>query len=385
MNIDFLTPVNQALLTPLHGSTLDVLGKSVRFHTTDAFPELSDVKVAIVGVRDGRGAVNNPNCGYSLDSIREKLYQLFPGNWSTTIADIGDILMGESVSDTYFALSSTINSLLKLNIIPVIIGGGQDLTYANYRAYDNLEQTVNLVSVDSRFDIGNIDDDINSRSYLSKIILEQPNNLFNFSNIGYQTYFNSQEEIKLLENLYFDAYRLGAVKDITLVEPILRDADVVSVDIGAVRQSEAPGNNNASPNGFYGEDLCAIARYAGISDKVTSFGVYEYSEAFDVNGQTAHLIAQTLWYFIEGVNFRAKDYPYATKESYQKFIVMLDNDDPINFYKSDKSGRWWMEINLFSNTKHKRHTLIPCSYQDYEHALEQKIPPRWYKALQKLT
>ena len=164
----------------------------------------------------------------------------------------------------------------------------------------------------------------------------------------------------------------------------MRDADIVSVDIGSVRKSEAPGNNSSSPNGFYGEEICAIARYAGISDKVTSFGVYEYNSKLDVQNQTAHLIAQMLWYFIEGVNFRAKDYPYATKESYQRFTVMLDDDDPINFYKSDKSGRWWMEINLISNNKHKRHALIPCSYQDYEHALQQKIPNRWYKALQKM-
>ena len=165
----------------------------------------------------------------------------------------------------------------------------------------------------------------------------------------------------------------------------MRDADVVSIDIGCVRQSEAPANNNASPNGFYGEDICAIARYAGISDKVTSFGIYEYNSKLDSNYQTASLIAQMIWYFIEGVNARAKDYPFVTKENYQKFTVLLSDDDPINFYKSDKSGRWWMEINLISNNKHKRHALIPCNYRDYEQALKQKMPDRWFKALQKLV
>ena len=215
--------------------------------------------------------------------------------------------------------------------------------------------------------------------------MEQPNNLFNYSNIGYQTYYNSQEEIQLLENLYFDAYRLGEVKNLQLVEPIMRDADIVSIDIGAVKQSDAIANNNCSPNGFYGEEICAIARYAGISDKVTSFGVYEYNARIDNKNQTAALIAQVIWYFIEGVNFRAKDYPYSTKESYQKFTVMLEDDDPVNFYKSDKSGRWWMEINLITDNKYKRHTLIPCAYQDYVKATERQIPERWYKAQQKLT
>ena len=164
----------------------------------------------------------------------------------------------------------------------------------------------------------------------------------------------------------------------------MRDADIVSIDIGSIKQSDAPANNNASPNGFYGEEICAISRYAGISDKVSSFGIYEYNSKFDNNHQTAHLIAQMVWYFIEGVNFRAKDYPFCTKKSYQKFIVLVENDNPINFYKSDKSGRWWMEINISTNNKYKRHALIPCTYQDYLEAIEQKIPERWYKALRKL-
>ncbi|WP_281979781.1 formimidoylglutamase [Tenacibaculum mesophilum] len=386
MNIDFFSPIEDSVATSVVLQPSSVLGRTIQLHTVqDGFPDLTEVTIAILGVKDDRGAAGNLGSGKELHEIRKHLYQLFPGNWHTRIADLGNIEKGNTLEDTYFAVKSSVAFLLKKNILPVIIGGGQDLTYANYRAYDELEQTVNLVVVDSRFDLGSIEEELSSQSYLSRIVMEEPNNLFNFSNIGYQTYFNSQEEINLLDKLYFEAYRLGEVKNITLVEPIMRDADVVSVDIGSVRQSDAPANKNASPNGFYGEELCAVARYAGISDKVTSFGIYEYNSLLDLNHQTAKLIAQVIWYFIEGVNSRAKDYPFVTKESYQKFTVLLNDDDPINFYKSDKSGRWWMEINLISNNKHKRHALIPCNYRDYEQALQQKIPERWYKALQKLV
>ena len=77
----------------------------------------------------------------------------------------------------------------------------------NYRAYDSLEQTVNITAVDSRFDLGNPEDDLTSQSYLSKVIMQEPSNLFNYSNVGYQTYFNAQEEIELLDNLFFDSSR----------------------------------------------------------------------------------------------------------------------------------------------------------------------------------
>ena len=152
--------------------------------------------------------------------------------------------------------------------------------------------------------------------------METPNNLFNYSNIGFQTFFNSQEEIDLIEKLHFDAYRLGEVtNDLTIVEPILRDADMVSIDLGAVRMSDAPGNSNGVPNGFYGDQICSIARYAGISKKISSFGIYEFNAKFDERRQTAHLIAQMIWYFIEGHNYRIKEYPFESKKKYKKYIV----------------------------------------------------------------
>ena len=385
MNKDFLSPIKETALAHLVLPSPLCLGNKIRIHSDqNGFPDLDDVKIAIFGVQEDRNSENNFGCGENLHFVRRKIYELFPGDWHTEIADIGNIAKGDKVSDTYFAVSEVITSLLKKDIIPIIIGGGQDITYVNYRAYDALEQSVNITAVDSRFDLGNLDDELTSQSYLSKIIMQEPNNLFNYCNVGYQTYFNSQEAIQLLDSLFFDAYRLGNAKELENIEPAFRNADIVSIDLGAVRQSEAPANNNASPNGFYGEEICAISRYAGLSDKVSSFGIYEYNSKLDNNHQTANLIAQMIWYFIEGVNYRVKDYPFSGKENYQKFTVMLEDDDPLVFYKSNKTGRWWIEINILSDNKYKRHALIPCTFKDYTEATKQIIPERWYKAMQKM-
>jgi arginase family enzyme len=384
MSLDFLIPLENEVLETIMSYPEQSLAHYVDLHTAEnGLPELKGVTIAILGVEEGRGAVGNDTTGYGLDNVRSYLYKLFPGNWGTKVVDLGNVSRGNEITDTYFVLKEVVATLVKKNIIPVIVGGGQDLTYANYRAYDSLEQMVNVVSVDSKFDLGTMEDTLNSNSYLSKIVMEEPANLFNFSNIGYQTFFNSQEEIDLLQGLSFDTYRLGEAKNLEIVEPIMRDADIVSIDIGSVRKSEAPGNENATPNGFYGDDICAISRYAGISDKVTSFGIYEFNNRFDDNGQTAHLIAQMIWYFIEGVSYRAKDYPFCTKENYLKYIVPQD-DEIMNFYKSHKSGRWWLEIHTLTDNKYKRHALIPCTYQDYLDATNQNIPERWFKALRKL-
>jgi len=385
MNTDFLTPIHTVLEESLDMLLPGTLGNSIQIHTQkNGFPDLNTTKIAILGVDEDRSTDGNFGSGKDLHHIRSHFYKLFPGDWKVPIADLGNIRKGESISDTHFAVKEVIKNLLKMNIVPILIGGGQDITFSNYKAYDDLEQTVNLVVVDSKFDLGNLEDKLSSKSYLSKIIMEVPTNLFNFSNIGYQTYLNPQEEIKLIQGLNFDTYRLAEAKELEILEPVLRDADIVSIDIGSVRQSDAPANKNVSPNGFYGDEICGIARYAGISDKVSSFGIYEYNSKFDNNNLTAHLIAQMIWCFIEGFNSRVKDYPFATKEDYQKFTVMLENDDPINFYKSNKTGRWWMEINLIQHNKYKRRALIPCTYQDYLETTNQMIPERWFKAQSKM-
>lgn len=385
MNFNFLSPVSDDVLA--HNELLpeQTLGKKIRKHTTRAgMPDLDGVKVAIVGVRENRNDIGNVLYEIQFDSIRIALYGLFPGNWDTPIADLGDILQGESIEDTYFALRTTLSILIEKKVIPIILGGGQDLTYSNYRAYDTFSPMVNIVNVDSNFDLGDASQPIKNNSYFGNIITEKPYNLFNYSTIGYQTYFNSQEEIDLMDKLYFEAYRLGEIsKNIHLVEPVMRDAHIVSIDLKSVRASEVSAKQKHSPNGFDGKEICSIARYAGISNKVSSFGVYEYRPSKD-DTATSMLVAQILWYFIEGINCRVKDDDFDADSNYQKFNVLVEDDELI-FYKSVKTGRWWIEIPFLPNVnnKLKKHTLLPCMHEDYIEASHGKIPERWYKAYKK--
>lgn len=386
MNLnDFFDPINLSegdLNFNYKGSQLI---NSINF---DLNQDIDEYAIAIIGVGESRNSDDNYGCAQAPNHVRKYLYRLTDFKSNTKIIDLGNLKIGNSVDDTYFALSEILEFLIKKNVIPVIIGGSQDLTYSNFLAYKNLEQTVNLVSVDSKFDLGSNDDEINSNNFLTKIILHQPNYLFNYSNIGYQSYFIDKDEIELMSKLFFDTYRLGQVqKNIEEVEPIVRNADILSFDVSAIRQSEAPGNKNTSPNGFYGEQACQIARYAGLSDKLTSIGFYEINPDYDFNEQTAHSTAQMIWYFIDGVNHRKKDFPVGSRKSYLKYMVSIqDGENEVVFYKSDKSERWWMDVPYPSHKKikYERHLLIPCSYNDYEIACNNEVPNRWWQTFQKL-
>jgi len=379
MELDFLCSLDHETLKFIEGLSSQQLGSKVVFHTKEQFPDLNKIKIAIIGVLENRGDGNQTE-NVDLLPIRKEFYGLFPGNWDASIADLGDILAGNSAEDTYFALRKVVSSLIKKKIIPIILGGTQDLTYALYRAYDGLEQMVNLVSIDNKFDFGKESDTVSAASYLTKIIIDEPNNLFNYSNIGYQTYYNSQEEIDLIDKLFFEAYRLGDISNnIAIAEPVFRDADLVSLDLTSVKSSDSGNFTVFSPNGFNGKEICALSRYSGISDKVSLFGIFNHNNT----RQESVLIAQIIWYFIEGFHYRSNEYPFGSKDNYIKYIIPLEEE--LVFYKSNKTDRWWIEIPFISNSNNKlrKSTLLPCSYDEYLVACNQEIPERWWKAQRK--
>ena len=366
------------------------IGKSVNAYTINShFPELQDIDIAIVGVCEDRRAYTNIGCSTAPDKVRDFFYALYPGSFRPRIADLGNIHPGHDVEDTYYAVKSTVEYLIKNNIIPIIIGGSQDLTYAQFLGYEKLEQTINVVAIDSTFDLGNPEEDTTNTAYLDKIILHQPNYLFNYSNIGYQTYLVDQISLGMMNKLYFDTYRLGQVRDaIEESEPVIRHADMLSFDISAIKHSDAPANPNASPNGFYSEEACQMMRYAGMNDKLTSLGIYEINPEYDTQGKTSHLAAQMIWCFMDGYYNRKSDFPSRNSSDYVKFHVVLQEEKyEINFFKSKKSDRWWMEIPYppTKGLKFERHTLLPCSYKDYELAVNNEIPDRWWQTYQKLA
>ena len=381
---DLLNPVDEHLIVHNELMTSLILGNRISIHSSEkGIPDLDSIKIAIIGVPEERNSVDYLGENINLNEIRKSFYNLYPGNWSSKIADLGNLILGNTVDETYGRLVSLLTLILKKNIMPIIIGGSQDLLYAIYRAYDSIQNTVNIVNVDSNFDIGDSSKPINNLSYLGKIILDQPHNLFNYSNLGFQTYHNSQEEIDLMDNLYFEAYRLGDVcSEIKLVEPVMRDADIVGIDMKSVKASELSSRQKFSPNGFDGKEVCSISRYAGISNKVSAFGIFEYKSSNE-DELTEMLISQIMWYFIEGFNCRVKDSDFRNEDDYNRFTVLVDEYELI-FYKNKITSRWWIEIfGEGSNTKLKQTTLLPCTIDDYNSAKNGMIPDRWYRAIKK--
>lgn len=363
------------------------LGGFVEVYTEGSFPDLTETDVVIIGVPEFRGTATDGGEG-SIAAIRQQFYQLYRGAERLRIADLGNLLLGEKTTDTFQLLTDVLEECERRGLFAMIIGGGQDATFAQYKSCVQLQKIANLVTIDSRFDLGLEGDGLTASSYLSKIIEHQPNMLFNYSNVGHQSFLVPQEGVELIDEMYFDAYRLGVVRsEIEEVEPVLRNADILSVDLSSIRLSDAPAAVKGSPNGFNGEEVCRIMRYAGLSGRLSSLGVYEYAISLDRENQTAQLVAQMLWYFLEGYFHRMKRLTPNAEDFVKYHVSMRDGEFDATFYKNKQLDKWWMEIPLVGEQieRFKDHYFIPCSYADYQLACQGELPDRWWKAFQKMN
>lgn len=382
MYFDSLQPIDLDLYHFAKSLSEYQIGAKIQHLAYDKELNIVDFKIALLGIP--HYVIGQDVQTRGLNQIRKEFYRLFAGNWDCKIIDLGDIEAEISLDEAYFAVNQVAVELLRKGVFLLTIGGTQDFTYPLYRAYNAIDSLVNLVAVDSQFDLGIIQNGNIPQSYLGKIIMEEPNRLNDFCNLGYQTYLNSQEELDLMEKMYFEYYRLGELSaDISLSEPKLRGADLVSIDFTGV-ESAARGNfQDFVPNGFSGKEICALGRYSGISDQVSIVGLFNINP--EINSEI-RLVAQVMWYIVEGVVFRYNELVANKINDFTKYIVSLEEEpQELVFYKSEKSQRWWVEIknNVGVKNKLNNFALLPSREQEYRDALQGIFPKKWWKEQKK--
>ena len=377
------------------------------------FNEYSDTtffdsaEIAIIGVPEDRNS-ENKGCSHAPDEIRKELISITAvavgeiidqksvlrikkrfmqdaGKISkVNIVDFGNLKQGKNINDTYFALAEVVYECFKNETAVIILGGSKDLTAAICNAYEKGKKRFNLCVIDSVFNLSTNPDLISPENYLSHI-LNKNKKIFSYTNIGFQTYYNSPEEINLIKTEY-EAVRLGIARtDLFGNEPFIRDADFVAVNAGSIKMTDAPGYINPSVHGFYGEEMCQMAKYAGLSDQVSAFGLFEINPEFDNRNQTSALGAQIIWHFIESFYKRKNELDETIIKKYKQYFVNVENvSDKLVFYKSPKTNRWWVEVPYHIKSKEKVY-LLSCTKDDYIKAGNNEIPERWWKFFQKLN
>ena len=198
---NYFSPVSQDVLAFKETLNQNQIGFNIDCYAGDQFPDINNIDIALIIVPENRGSVSDLESSSYLQ-FRKSFYHLFQGNWKLRISDFGDLKAGDNLKDTYFALRDIVSHLLSQSVFPLVLGGTQDLVYPIYQAYESFTKGVNLLCVDSRFDLIDLDGlNINSRNFIGYIIKQEVNHLTNFINLGFQSYLCQNDESHLLEKM----------------------------------------------------------------------------------------------------------------------------------------------------------------------------------------
>ena len=354
----YLCPLSEDLIEFKSNLSRGTLGSNITLYNSEK-TDYSSIDIAIVGLNEYRNSDEISDESLNLENFRREFYSLFYGNWSANILDLGDVISGKSYSDTYYAVNSIHQDLINQNIVVIFIGGGQDFTFPIFQSLSKKHNKVNISSVDNKFDFGKIKKQFSSSSYMSKIIMDKKNSLNHFCNLGYQTFLNSQEEIDLLNKFNFESHRLGEItENIKIVEPVLRETNLLTVDFKSIKSSELNFVHNYS-NGFESSQFCSVLRYAGMSNSINSVGLFELLDS----SISSALLSQSIWYFIEGYCLRIKEDPNSSNFKGYTYNVFCEGTN-LKFYNSELSQKWWVEFINEIETKNIS-LLLPCNKRDY--------------------
>ena len=371
---DYLIPVSCP--SGKYGSFGDIV---LTYKGEQGFNIPDSTKVAIIGIpedrfSDGAGEIKSPGV------VRKQLYALSAGSQGTVI-DLGNLRTGKTLADTYFGLKDVLCELYRLNVITLLIGGTIDVFYGNFLAMEGQKVTLTTIAPQFRLPIYNAE-----KHPLNTLIFDQTESSIHVCNIGYQSYYVSQQELDYFHDRHFEAYRLGEVREGNLrgSEPIIRDSDLLAISMDAVKYSDAPAASNPSPSGFTGEEICQLAFFAGLSHCCRSLGIFDMIPQNDVQDITAKLSAQMAWYFIEGAKKRNPENPKDHDQNFKKYLIYFDQlHHNLCFYKNIRTERWWMEVPSISDNSDG--LIISCTPEDYSRAAEQEIPDRWWKTYERIN
>ena len=360
---EFLEPINVAALNDDGGYNDGQLATHISTYEED-LPDLADAEIVLMGINEGR------NGSDAADAIRRQFYQLHYWHTDVRIVDIGNSKPGASVADSYAAVQTVVAELLRLKKTVVILGGTHDFTLAQYFAYREIQQLIEATVIDSMIDLKS-ESRLKGDNFLMEMLTGEPNHVKHYNHIGFQSYYVHPRMLETMDKLRFDCYRVGVARErIEEMEPVLRNTNMLSIDISAIKSSDAP-SGRSNPNGFTGEEACTLTRYAGMSPLLSSIGFYGYNVDEDIQEQSAKQLSQMLWYFVEGKSRAKQESKMSDRHNFNEFHTAFTEIDTI-FLQSKKTGRWWMQL--------PDKKMIACSYNDYLNASNNEIPERWLRA-----
>lgn len=309
-------------------------------------------------------------------AIRKALWELAWSFGKSTVVDLGNLRKPEPA----FAVQ-VLRELMDGGLTVVLFGGPADLPLSQYQAYSEKIKGVSACLISPRLDYDPAYRG-NRPPLLNRMLTPGGHHLFHLGVLAWQRHYcDPALPRELVEERHFELWSLGQVRHgLEECEPALRDADMVAVRFNAMQASFAPAALQPGPNGLDGLEICHLARYAGISDKLSSFSLGGWQPSRDRQQRTAALGAQIIWYFLEGFSQRQGDFPVSMDDMVEYRVDHSHLPEHLVFWKSNRTGRWWLQVPVCEDAGHERHRLVPCTYRDYQEACRDELPERLLQA-----
>jgi len=347
----------------------------------DIFPDWANASVAIIGVPDSPIQIENQRSTYTADYIRQELYKMSLSLKELSIVDLGNLRPGPTSEDTYRRLSEVVETLADKGTLSIIIGRSQVYTLGQIKGLGHTNEQLNVAVIDAKMDMDTSLDASVEDSWLDHTLTHFSSKIAEVVHLAHQAHVVNPEHALTFDRMGFNQLRLGDLKASTLkAEPYLRDAHVVSFDLQALHGTEFKALHKKLPFGLTPMEAVQLSWYAGHGNKLQSIGFYGFATEAD-EGLGAGILATMLWYIMDARNHRADDARFEDSSSFRKFSVQFSDTEYINFYRSLKSGRWWMQVTGEGNEAQ----YLACDLQDYNDAINGDVPDRYLKALLRLA
>ncbi|KXK38917.1 MAG: hypothetical protein J5I52_08700 [Saprospiraceae bacterium] len=249
--------------------------------------------------------------------------------------------------------SAMLDHLNSHKVLPFIVG--VDLDFTGRIAADN---GLNLYQISNK---------------INNVVSEDA--LINNNFLCYQRHLCAYDDIREIENNYINAISLGKLRTVPfLAEPVIRDCQLLHINLDAIRSSEVPGIENTLPTGLNSEELCQLLKYAGMASDLKAVLVTGCN--VEADSTPSKLIAEIFWYLAEGMNqLISPDHP-SVNSNFSTFVVTdTDQGSDIIFVRNDHTGRWWIQKS--PNESH----YMACAHEEYQMSVNDAVPERLQKYL----
>jgi len=216
-------------------------------------------------------------------------------------------------------LAKAINKILKLRLIPILLGGGHDIAFGHFNGISSFLQenlktkSLGIINFDAHFDLRPLKDGKGSSGTMFGQIADnckQNTTNFNYFCLGIQTYANTKSLFKkandldvhyeLAKDINYDKIEIIKQKISEFIDQ--QENIYLTICADVFSSAYAPGVSAPQPFGLQPDIGLELIKHVVGSGKVISFDLAEIAPRFDEDRRTAKLGAVLIYAMVNTIS-----------------------------------------------------------------------------------